>query len=198
MQSSKDLTVLQSLPPGHTQTPLKNTPQHIYTKVAAVWMLLSASHMLPAPFCGFLGQLRKKLSGHGVQRVKLRAGPHYWVGEVCEHGRQVRVQLSLMVLACSKQVIFHISAYLCLRGLTIACPDVLLGSWSSVHPPLLPGAFSLSSCFAWWKIDSGADDKCGTVMTQQSLSWSRAALRNPLNVPVKWVAEQLLGCSVDL
>lgn len=64
-------------------------------------------------------------------------------------------------------------------------PVVLLGSWSSVHPLLLPGGFLLSSCFALWKIDSGADDECGTVMTQQSLSWSRAAPRNPLNVPVK-------------
>lgn len=62
---------------------------------------------------------------------------------------------------------------------------VLLGSWSSVHPLLLPGGFSLSSCFALWKTDCGADDKCGTVMTQQRLSWSRAAPTNPLYVPVK-------------
>lgn len=35
-------------------------------------------------------------------------------------------------------------------------------------------------------------------MTQQCLSGSRASPRNPLDAPVKSIAEQLLGCSAEL
>ena len=69
------------------------------------------------------------------------------------------------MLACYEQVVLRVSLPTCAwerssQPVVSPCsyPGVLLGSWSSVLLLLLPGGFSLSSCFALWKIDSGAAD----------------------------------------
>ena len=159
----------QSLPPGHIQTLLKNNPHHIYTKGAEMWILAGSMWLVPDPFCG-LEELRKKLSwcpcSHGLLGVTPRASPHYWVGEMCVSvAGGWDLSLSLMVLACYKQVILRVSLPPSAWERSsqaivspVRYPGVLLGSGSSVLPLLLPGGFSLSSCFALWKIDSGADD----------------------------------------